>query len=135
MKNQDIFEVFNHLKTLFGGNSAPLARNMQPLKSEKREISQNPSIAEREKRLQEFHLKHDALSRKITASHTQTNNPEGSVIFLRTRKESTENKSSNPHTLAGKERTENKPSHPQPLPLQDKTPIAENTPLFPPSFP
>ena len=119
MKNQDIFEVFKHLKTLLGGHP-PQKNEGNAQKNEKGEGAiPPPMVSEREARLRDFHLKHDALSRKITAEHSSAKGITTTLISPRERKDFTEQKKSSTTHLAMQVQGEN----------------AENTPLFPPSFP
>ncbi|MBE7091165.1 MAG: hypothetical protein E7363_04545 [Clostridiales bacterium] len=116
MKNQDIFEVFKHLKTLFGGNPP---KKDQPQNSAQENttpsfLSENSKNAER--KLRDFHLKHEALARKIITENASFPANPGTVISFREKRNEVPNPT--PDILA--KNIENK---------------AEATPLFPPSFP
>lgn len=116
MKNQDIFEVFKHLKTLLGSNPQKKSHSATDSAVDKSNTLSTQNNADKEKRLRDFHLKHEALSRKITAANLKNPLPQGTVISLR------------------EKRAEASPSAQSVLTKNEEN-KADTTPLFPPSFP
>ncbi len=116
MKNQDIFEVFKHLKTLLGGNTSPKVESKTHNGTNGSPAFSPQNRSDTEKRLRDFHLNHEALARKITAANERSPLPQGTVIVLRGKGD--ERKTSTPITT-----------------LQKEEKSRDSTPLFPPSFP
>lgn len=108
MKNQDIFELFQHLKTLFGGNAQKKSPDAPSTAGDKKSKTSTSISSEQERKLRDFHLRHDALSRKITAAQKEEPLSQGTVISLREKRGA---------------------------PRESAPTKGDSTPLFPPSFP